>query len=116
MFIKHLRIFSLCVIVLMSTACTKSDHKPTLFYSLSCPHCQEVRAFLEEHKDNKNLVVEQKEISQNPYNKKELILVLQQCNPTIKHVDLPVLWADAKCFMGAAEIISFFKEKLNGPQ
>jgi glutaredoxin len=82
-----------------------------LFYSQSCPHCQNVEQYMGDSKIQDKLKIEQKEIS-NKETANQLLEKVKACNLNIDSVGVPFLWSNGQCLVGDEDIINFFKAKI----
>ncbi len=84
-----------------------------LFYSDSCPHCQNVEKFLEENKVLDKVSYVRKSVDNNSANISELQKRAAACGLS-DSIGIPFLWdsSNSKCLMGDADIIKFFQEKI----
>jgi len=81
-----------------------------LFYSLSCPHCQNVEQYINDNKVTEKYQFARLEISQNQKNSAKLIARAKACGLETQGLGVPFLWTGEKCLMGDTEIIDFFKK------
>lgn len=96
----------------------QQNHKPAatddqgmiLFYSLSCPHCQNVEQYINDNKIKDKYNFQQLEISANQANSEQLVKKAQVCGLETQGLGVPFLWTGEKCLMGDADIIEFLKK------
>ncbi len=81
-----------------------------LFYSLSCPHCQNVDQYISDNKVTEKYKFARLEISQDQKNSAKLIARAKACGLDTQGVGVPFLWTGEKCLMGDVDIIEFFKK------
>lgn len=81
-----------------------------LFYSLSCPHCQNVEQYINDNKVSEKYKFARLEISQDQKNSAKLIARAKTCGLETQGLGVPFLWTGEKCLMGDTEIIDFFKK------
>jgi len=81
-----------------------------LFYSLSCPHCQNVEKYIQENNIKEKYRFSQLEISANRQNSEQLIAKAKSCGLKTEGLGVPFLWTGEKCLMGDADIIDFFSK------
>jgi glutaredoxin len=83
------------------------------FYSLQCPHCENVRNFVAENDVHSRVVFTEKEIVQDRANLVQLIKIQERCGiPATEYVKIPMLWTGSQCILGDDEIIEFLKQKM----
>jgi len=83
------------------------DGSVILYHTLTCPHCQNVKEYIEE---NGITGITQKEISIDQAAANELGDRLTACGEDISQgIPVPVLWADGKCYVGEVESIDYLK-------
>lgn len=81
----------------------------TLYYSLTCPHCKIVEAFITDN--NITLKFEQKEVSTNPLNAAELINAGKICKLDPQYQgSIPLLVYNQTCYLGDVDIINFLNK------
>jgi glutaredoxin len=81
-----------------------------LFYSLSCPHCQNVEDYIASNGVKEKYDFAQLEISQNQKNSDALVKKARACGLDTQGLGVPFLWTGEKCLMGDTDIIEFFKK------
>ena len=94
-----------------SPATAASSSGLILFYSNSCPHCQNVEKYMGDNKIPDKLSISQKEIS----DKAAASLLLEKakvCGLNMDSVGVPFLWNGSQCLVGDEDIINFFKSKI----
>lgn len=87
--------------------------KVVFFSSGSCAKCQAAENWLADKKISEKMQVAHKEVNA-PLVQAELQRVTSYCklNPS-RGMELPLLFAEGKCYQGVAEIQAYFKQKLN---
>ncbi|MDD2680570.1 MAG: hypothetical protein PHE20_00530 [Patescibacteria group bacterium] len=80
-----------------------------LFYSLSCPHCQNVSDHIRENNIKDKYSFNELEISENQKNSAELVKKAKECNYNTEALGVPFLWTGDSCLMGDVSIIEFFQ-------
>jgi len=114
------RITAVIVIAILITsiaviiATQKNKNKQTennmiLFYSLSCPHCQNVSDYIDQNNIKEKYNFEELEISENKKNSAQLIEKAKECGYDTSTLGVPFLWTGENCLMGDVSIIDFFK-------
>jgi glutaredoxin-related protein len=88
-----------------------------LFYSTSCPHCQNVEKWLQENNSDNKLKITSKEISDSSNHDEMVNLVKQTCPEIIGKngdIGIPTAFdpANKKCLQGDTPIIDFLSAKL----
>lgn len=91
----------------------KNPSNPTLYYSLTCPHCKEVDDFIRTHDIKNKFSFSEKEISNNRTNALELAKNAKKCGIVGDSVSIPLLFAENKCYVGSTEIITYLSQKAN---
>jgi len=86
------------------------ENRMALFYSLACPHCQNVEAFIKENKIEEKYDFDSLEISESKYNTQLLINKAERCGLDTKTLGVPFLWTGDTCIVGDTDIIEFFKK------
>lgn len=84
-----------------------------LYYGDGCPHCAIVEEYIKENKIQDKLSFIQKEVYYNQGNAKELEEKAKICGMPTDSIGVPFLWDGEKCLVGDADIINFFKQKIN---
>jgi len=86
------------------------------FYGDGCPHCAIVEEYIKENKVAEKLAFSQKEVYYNRNNSKELEEKAKICGMSTDSIGVPFLWDGEKCLVGDADIVEFFKQKINTQQ
>lgn len=81
-----------------------------LFYSLSCPHCQNVEQYIETNKVKEKYSFDRLEVSKNQNNSAQLAAKARACGLDTQGIGVPFLWTGEKCLMGDVDIIEFFQQ------
>jgi glutaredoxin len=89
---------------------TSSDNGPILFYSLSCPHCQNVEKYIQENNIKNKYSFSQLEVSANKQNREILGAKAKICGLDTQSLGVPFLWTGEKCLLGDTDIIDFFSK------
>lgn len=80
-----------------------------LFYSLACPHCQNVSEYITNNNIKEKYNFSELEISENKKNSAKLIEKAKICGYDSASLGVPFLWTGEKCLTGDIDIINFFK-------
>jgi len=81
-----------------------------LFYSDSCPHCQNVETYINENGVKDKVKFDQKEVSGNKANATLLERKARQCNlDPAQGLGVPFFFDGKNCLMGDEPIIDYFK-------
>ena len=90
------------------------DNQTLLFYSLTCPHCKIVEAFINENNITKKVNITQLEVSQDSANAKKLIETGNSCKIEQTLIGaVPLLYSEGKCYLGDTPIIEFLNKTVN---
>jgi len=85
------------------------DGEKVLYHTFTCPHCENVRDYIEE---NGITGITEKEISISQVAANELYDRMVECGKDAsKGLTVPVLWDNGECFFGDTDIINH----LQGP-
>lgn len=95
------------------------DNRPTdliLFWGEGCPHCENVKKYVEDNKIDERLKIDQKEVYYSKKNQNEMADIVKKC-PEIDQtngISVPLAWAvsESKCLTGDTPIISWIDQKL----
>lgn len=80
------------------------------FWSLTCPHCKNVAAFLESFPEKDKIILDKKEVSENRENASLLTKQSVQCNIPADQMGVPLLITkEGRCLTGDTPIIDYFK-------
>jgi glutaredoxin len=83
-----------------------------LFYSITCPHCQNVEAFITASHLKDRFKFQELEVSQNQDNATLLASKTRQCHiDTSQGVGVPFLVDGTKCLVGDQDIIAYLQQK-----
>lgn len=86
--------------------------EPILFYSINCPHCQNVEKFLDSNEIREKIKLTEKSIDNNTENTNELISYAKKCGNEGDSVSIPFLWNGTNCFIGEQDIINYLSGKI----
>ena len=101
---------------------TKLSHKDialevkdnTLFYSLTCPHCKNVEAFIDENNITKKINITQLEVSQNKTNANQLIAIGEKCKIDSSLIGaIPLFYSNGFCYVGDTDIILMLNKTMS---
>jgi len=81
------------------------------FYGRECPHCQDVEKFLEDNKIAEKIKFDSVEVWHNQQNADLLLKKTKECGISEDKVGVPFVFSAGKCFIGASDAETFFKEK-----
>lgn len=105
----------LIVVVLFfgKTMISSGDSELIIFYSETCPHCENLEKFLEENKIAEKVAYIQKRVDNSQANVTELVAKAKSCGIQ-NGVGIPFLWdaENSKCIIGDVDAINFFKDKI----
>jgi len=90
----------------------KGDSNIILFYGVTCPHCKNVEAYLEENGVAEKVDFAMKEVYLDKGNATLLADKAKACGRT-GSIGVPFLWNDGECISGDVKIIEFFKKKIS---
>jgi predicted DCC family thiol-disulfide oxidoreductase YuxK len=103
-------IIVLGVIILIALFFIFRQSPPLLFYSDSCPHCQNVEKYISENGVRQKLKFRELEVSQNQTNAQTLERKARGCGlNTDQGVGIPLFFDGQKCYQGDTAIISYFQ-------
>lgn len=112
-FFKSNRILVILAVAAIFIGAIIYAKRPTtmiLFYSDSCPHCQNVETYINENGVKDKIKFEEKEVSQNQANAALLEHKARQCNlDTTQGLGVPFFFTGKDCLMGDEPIINYFK-------
>ncbi|MFA6518948.1 MAG: hypothetical protein WCV93_04875 [Candidatus Shapirobacteria bacterium] len=95
------------------------DNRPSdlvLYWGEGCPHCENVKKYVQDNQIDKRLKIDQKEVYYNKSNQNELTEIVKKC-PEIDQtngVGVPLAWviSESRCLVGDEPIISWIDQKL----
>lgn len=80
------------------------------FWSETCPHCENVAAFLESYPEKDKIILDKKEVSKDRGNANLLAKESANCNIPADQMGVPLLITkEGKCLTGDTPIIDYFK-------
>lgn len=87
---------------------TQGQAKITYFYGDTCPHCQEVLAWMEANGINDKVEVSKKEVYNNPINSSLLTQAAQKCGLVTDSVGVPFLVTrSGACLVGSDQVLEY---------
>jgi glutaredoxin len=85
-----------------------------LFYSDSCPHCQNVEKYINDNGLKNKLKFQELEVSQNKANSSRLMEKARQCGlNTDSGIGVPFFFDGEKCLLGDQDIIAYLEKLKN---
>ena len=82
-----------------------------MYWGDGCPHCENVKKFLEENRVADKVSFEQKEVWNNRANAKEMNRRAEVCGLSSGDIGVPFLFSDGKCFIGEPDVEKEFLRK-----
>jgi glutaredoxin len=86
-----------------------SSDEIIFFYGVTCPHCKNVEAFIDENNLDAKLKITKKEVYYNQTNQKELMDFARKCGLREGEIGVPFIYYDGKCYIGDKDGISLLK-------
>lgn len=83
----------------------------TYFYGETCPHCQEVRKFLDENKIDEKFSFVKREVWSDRTNASLMRDAAGICALKADEIAVPFVFSEGKCLIGTPKVIDFFKQK-----
>lgn len=83
----------------------------TYFYGETCPHCIEVRKFLNENKVAEKFNFVMREVWSDRTNARLMREAAGVCSLSPQEIAVPFVFSEGKCFIGTPKVIEFFKQK-----
>lgn len=83
----------------------------TYFYGETCPHCIEVRKFLNENKVAEKFSFVMKEVWSDRANAALMREAAEVCALKPTEIAVPFVFSEGKCMIGTPKVIDFFKQK-----
>ncbi len=112
-FFKSNRILVILAVAAIFIGAIIYAKRPTtmiLFYSDSCPHCQNVETYINENGIKNKIKFEEKEVAQNQTNATLLERKAKECGlDTAQSLGVPFFFDGQECLMGDEPIINYFK-------
>ena len=82
-----------------------------LYYGNTCPHCKEVRDWMNKQQIDKKITIIEKEVYDNPVNSLEMVQSAKKCGLPEKEIGVPFLYAGGKCYTGTPEVIDYLSKQ-----
>ncbi|MFA9262586.1 MAG: glutaredoxin family protein [Undibacterium sp.] len=83
----------------------------TYFFGEECPHCQRVRAFLDENKIAEKFSFVKREVWHDKENARLMKEAARVCSLESSKIAVPFIFSEGKCIIGEPQAIDFFKQK-----
>lgn len=83
----------------------------TYFYGETCPHCIEVRKFLDENKVEEKFSFVKREVWSDRTNASLMREAAGVCALKADEIAVPFVFSEGKCLIGTPKVIEFFKQK-----
>lgn len=83
----------------------------TYFYGETCPHCLDVRKFLDENKVEEKFSFVKREVWNDRTNAALMREAAGVCALEAKAIAVPFVFSDGQCLIGTPKVIEFFKQK-----
>lgn len=118
---KKLFFLIFCLSLVFITASCKKQQtvlpddtgKIIFYYSLTCPHCQNVEKYIADNNVRDKITFEEKEVSQNQDYAAQFYDKVTKCNIKPNEAGVPLLWDGSACILGDEKIINYFFTKIN---
>ncbi len=82
-----------------------------LYVSSDCPHCQNLKKFIADHKVEDKIHFQEKEIH-DPKNLDDLVNACERCGILQNQVGVPLLTDGQRCITGDEDIIDYLAKKM----
>jgi glutaredoxin len=92
-----------------NTSVNINNDQTVLYYSVTCPHCKIVEAYINDNNFTLKSQIVNKEVSQNEANAAELYAKAKICGIPSDQIGVPLLWYKGQCHVGDQPIINLFK-------
>ncbi len=83
----------------------------TYFYGEECPHCQDVRKFLDENGIEAKFSFVKREVWHDNGNASLMREAASICALKPNEIAVPFVFSEGKCLVGTPKVIEFFKQK-----
>lgn len=83
----------------------------TYFYGEECPHCKDVRKFLDENKIEEKFSFMKREVWHDRGNAVLMREAAAVCALKTEEIAVPFVFSEGKCLVGTPKVIEFFKQK-----
>lgn len=88
------------------------EGKEVLFYGNTCPHCKEVKEWMEAEKITEKVEVVELEVYNNRGNQTRMVEAAKGCNIAVNQIAVPFLWTSGKqCLVGTPDIKEYLSRK-----
>jgi glutaredoxin len=84
-----------------------------LYYGSTCPHCEDVEAWLKDNDVQSKVSYQEKEVYESKDNSKELVATAKICGKDENSIGVPFLWTGSDCLVGYDQIIEFFGQRMS---
>lgn len=81
------------------------------YYGSTCPHCEDVEAWINENDAHSKIDFEEKEVYASAANAQEMRQAAKICGFT-QGSGVPFLYAKGECFVGTPDVIGYFERLL----
>lgn len=92
-----------------------SSNKMALYYSYTCPHCEAIRAYIQQNHLHDKISFDEKEVLKDKKNRQELIDHVHECGLPDDRIAVPFFWTGSSCLTGVPDIENFLREKQHAP-
>lgn len=83
----------------------------TYFYGEECPHCKDVRKFLDENGIEAKFSFVKREVWHDTANARLMREAADVCALKPNEIAVPFVFSEGKCLVGTPKVIEFFKQK-----
>ena len=83
-----------------------ADNEIVYYYGITCPHCDDVKDFIDSEDIENKIPLVSKEVYENILNSQELIARAESCGLNTNNIGVPFLYSDRKCYSGSPDVIS----------
>ncbi len=83
----------------------------TYFYGEECPHCKDVRKFLDENGVESKYSFVKREVWHDRTNASLMREAANVCALSSNEIAVPFVFSEGKCLVGTPKVIEFFKQK-----
>lgn len=87
-----------------------SGSEDVYYFGAECPHCADVKKFLEENGVREKVSFSEKEVWHNKQNASEMEKRAQECGLDTSNIGVPFLWMQGKCFVGYPDVVQAFRD------
>ena len=89
------------------------DNEIVYYYGITCPHCDDVKDFIDSEDIENIIPLVSKEVYENRLNSQELISKAEICGLNTSNIGVPFLYSDGKCYSGSPDVISELQRQVN---